>query len=75
MEINEVRRKCAHLKGKDNVEYKGYKIFANHEGLAQLFLDAWAINRGLNDLWEWIDDKHARNEKAMEYALKNRGQF
>ncbi|MBU0503897.1 MAG: hypothetical protein ABH882_06825 [Candidatus Omnitrophota bacterium] len=71
--INDIRRQCAHLKNKNKIKYKGYAIFSEPEGLAVFFLDSWGINKGLQDLWEWIDDYHARNEKALKFAYKKGG--
>jgi len=73
--INEVRRQCAHLKNKDKIQYKGHKIFSDPEGIARIFLDAWGIGKGLDDLWELIDDQHARIEKGMRIAIKAKGPF
>ena len=73
--INAVRRQCAHLKDKNKIQYKGFKIFTNPEGIARLFLDAWGIGKGLDDFWEYIDDQHARIEKGMRIAFKAKGAF
>jgi hypothetical protein len=73
--INVIRRQCTHLKNKDKIQYKGLKIFSDPEGIAMLFVDAWGIGKGLDDLWEWIDDQHARIEKGMRIAFKAKGAF
>jgi hypothetical protein len=65
-EINEIRRRCTHLKDMDKIIYRGYNIFSEHEGIARLYLDAWGANKGLDDLWEWIDGQHHRLEKNFK---------
>jgi len=70
--INVIRRQCTHLKEKDNIQYKGHKIFGDPEGIAMLFVDAWAIGKGLDDLWEWIDDQRARLEKRMSLPTEGK---
>ena len=73
--INNIRRQCTHLKNKNKIQYKGHKIFSDPEGIAQLFVDAWVIGTGLDDVLEWIDDQHARIEKGMKIAIKTIGDF
>ena len=68
--INVIRRQCTHLKKKDKIQYEGHKIFDDPEGIAMLFVDAWGIGEGLDELWEWIDDQHARIEKGMKIAYE-----
>lgn len=58
MKINDIRRQCTHMRDKGKIQYKGYVMFSDPEGIAMLYIDSWAIGRGLDDLWHWIDDQH-----------------
>ncbi len=68
--INDIRNACAHMtrKDKSKIDYKGYKLFEDDEGIARLFLDGWGITQGLDKMWEFIDDNHSRAERAIKFA-------
>lgn len=47
--INELRDRVAHSKSLSDVKYKGRSPFADGDCFAQVFLDAWAARKALQD--------------------------
>jgi hypothetical protein len=69
--INEVRNQSTHA-NLDKVSYKGGNPFTSPETLAQLFADAWAVDKQLDSFHErMIDDPRARH-KAIYKAFKEK---
>jgi hypothetical protein len=50
--IHQVRNSLAHPKNLSKVTYKGRNPFLDHDALAQLFFDGWAIRQQLSEFYD-----------------------
>ncbi len=70
-EINRIRNDVAH-RDIEKARYKGRNPFRDHECLAQLFFESWAIDKELSKFFErMIDDPIALTEMYSEYYKKH----
>jgi len=69
--VNDVRNSATH-KSIDAVSYKGRNPFKDHDALAELFVDCWAIRKCLSDFYERkIEDPQALAKYYKEYYDKH----
>jgi hypothetical protein len=69
--VDSVRNQATH-RSVDKVSYKGRNPFKDHDALAELFVDCWAIIKCLSDFYEKrIEDPQALAKHYKEYYEEN----